>query len=121
MTTFLKDGEQAKRMWTLRVKIDSWSKGKVDEVIRQRNRELLMDAYLRLPPGRVWLFVKFSRFEMLNGKWGLEHNEEGVAMAEDAIARGTSSPVCHLYYFTMGSLTRNMQRANWFARTVWPN
>jgi hypothetical protein len=99
METFIKDGEQAQRMWTLRVKIDSWSQGKVDEDIRQRNRELLIDAYLRLPPGRVWLFVKLSRVEMLNSKLELESNEEGAAMAENAIARGTSSPICHLDYF----------------------
>jgi hypothetical protein len=96
METFIKDGEQAQRMWTLRVKIDSWSQGKVDEALRQRNRELLIDAYLRLPPSRVWLFVKCSRVEMPNSKLELERNEEGAAMAENAIARGTSSPICHL-------------------------
>jgi hypothetical protein len=99
LETFIKDGVQAQRMWTLRVKIDSWSQGKVDEAIRQRNRELLIDAYLRLPPSRVWLFVKLSRVEMLNSKLELESNEEGAAMAENAIARGTSSPICHLDYF----------------------
>jgi hypothetical protein len=96
LETIIHDGEQAQRMWTLRVKIDSWSQGKVDEAIRQRNRELLIDAYLRLPPSRVWLFVKCSRVEMPNSKLELERNEEGAAMAENAIARGTSSPICHL-------------------------
>lgn len=45
------------RMWTLRLKLDSWSQG-VDEGIRQRNRDLLTDAYNRLPPCRIWLYVR---------------------------------------------------------------
>lgn len=61
----MEDITQAQKMWTLRVKIDAWSKGKVDEATRQRNRELLLDAYLRLPLRRVWLYVKFARLKML--------------------------------------------------------
>ena len=107
-------------MWTLRVKIDSWSQGKVDEAIRQRNRELLINAYLRLPPSRVWLFVKLSRVEMLNSRVEPERNEDGAAKAENAIARGTSSPICDSTNSVnkMGSLTYNMQRTDWFVRTV---
>lgn len=55
------DREQADLMWKLRVKIDKWSQG-VEESIRQRNRLLLLDLYLELPPRRVWLFAKLIRF-----------------------------------------------------------
>ena len=47
-------------MKTLRIKIDSWSLG-IDEDIRQRNRELLVYAYLRLPSHRLWLFIQSWR------------------------------------------------------------
>ncbi|KAK3390131.1 hypothetical protein B0H63DRAFT_519366 [Podospora didyma] len=62
---FIADLEHAYRMWRLRVKIDFWSKG-VDEAIRQRNRDLLTEAYLRLPPVQVWLYIKIARFIMLS-------------------------------------------------------
>ncbi|KAJ4300102.1 hypothetical protein N0V88_002771 [Collariella sp. IMI 366227] len=55
------------KMWTLRVKIDAWSKGKVDEATRQRNRNLLLDAYLRLAPRRIIFYVMFARMIMLEG------------------------------------------------------
>ncbi|KAK3985487.1 hypothetical protein QBC44DRAFT_156726 [Cladorrhinum sp. PSN332] len=64
--TFFKDFDQARRMWILRVKIDAWSSGKVAETIRQRNRELLLDAYLRLPPRRVWIYSSFQKFVILS-------------------------------------------------------
>lgn len=44
----------------LRIKIDVWSKG-LDEALRERNRNLLMDAYTRLPPHRFWLYTKHWR------------------------------------------------------------
>lgn len=44
-------------MLQLRIKIDSWSNG-VLEHIRERNRELLADAYMQLPPGRVWHYCQ---------------------------------------------------------------
>jgi len=50
------DREQIPRMWILRVKIDVWSQG-VDEAIREKNRNLLNEAYLQLPPYRVWLYT----------------------------------------------------------------
>jgi hypothetical protein len=56
---------QAALMWKLRVKIDVWSHG-LDESLRQRNRELLIEAYLRLPPRRIWHFVKLIRFAFLS-------------------------------------------------------
>lgn len=63
--------EQAGPMWKLRVKIDVWSKG-LDESLRQRNRELLIEAYLRLPLHRVWLFLKHIRFAVLGRVTGLQ-------------------------------------------------
>jgi hypothetical protein len=55
----INDITQAALMWKLRVKIDVWSKG-VDDTLRQRNRELLMGAYLWLLPCRVWPFPSTS-------------------------------------------------------------
>ncbi|KAK4449868.1 hypothetical protein QBC34DRAFT_83855 [Podospora aff. communis PSN243] len=54
------DFEQAERMWTLRVKIDSWSQG-IDESIRRRNRDLLNEAYCKIPPARYFVFSKLCR------------------------------------------------------------
>lgn len=86
LETFMEDLTQAERMWTLRVKIDSWSAGKVDESIRQRNRELLLEAYLRLPPRRVWLYIKSIREAMLASPEGTD--KSGAIVPEDAVARG---------------------------------
>ncbi|EGO59703.1 hypothetical protein NEUTE1DRAFT_99863 [Neurospora tetrasperma FGSC 2508] len=58
--TVEKDIDQVVRMKTLRIKIDSWSLG-IDEDIRQRNRELLVNAYLRLPSHRLWLYIQSWR------------------------------------------------------------
>ncbi len=58
---FWDDLEHSKRMWKLRVKIDSWSRG-VDEGIRERNRNLLEEAYLRSPPWRFWLYMKVVKY-----------------------------------------------------------
>jgi hypothetical protein len=85
---------QAALMWKLRVKIDVWSKG-LDEPLRQRNRELLIEAYLRLPPRRVWHFVKHIRFAFLTQKAGLTGKNEPydlvdsfLQVPEDIIAQG---------------------------------
>lgn len=51
-------------MMKLRIKIDVWSKG-LDEALRERNRNLLMDAYTRLPPHRFWLYTKHWRDTIL--------------------------------------------------------
>ncbi|KAK0643888.1 hypothetical protein B0T16DRAFT_190532 [Cercophora newfieldiana] len=61
--SMLYDFDQAQRMWTLRVKIDSWSRG-VDESIRQRNRNILEEAYLRVSPARYFVFAKVSRIKI---------------------------------------------------------
>ncbi|KAH7023846.1 hypothetical protein EDB80DRAFT_698755 [Ilyonectria destructans] len=109
----LYDMEQSGLMWKLRVKIDSWSQG-VDEHIRARNRRLLIDAYLRLPPGRVWFFLKRLRFETLNlqarslenmeRKNGLPFQPDPVDGPEDVIARAShiieSDRLARLMYVT---------------------
>ena len=81
-------------MWKLRVKIDVWSKG-LDETLRQRNRELLIEDYLQLPPRRVWHFVKRIRFAFLSQKTRLKGENEPYDLVdsfvqgpEDTIAQG---------------------------------
>ncbi|KAK0757604.1 hypothetical protein N5P37_009618, partial [Trichoderma harzianum] len=58
--TIIKDLRQVYLMMRLRIKIDVWSKG-LDETLRERNRNLLMDAYTRLPSHRFWLYTKHWR------------------------------------------------------------
>lgn len=84
-----KDFQQARRMWTLRVKIDSWSQG-IDESIRQRNRDILTDAYLKLPEARFWLFAKCSRLVVLCSSSGCENLDRLMPGTEDTIAQGKS-------------------------------
>ncbi|KAL6836938.1 hypothetical protein V8C40DRAFT_228754 [Trichoderma camerunense] len=90
--TIIKDMRQVPLMRKLRIKIDVWSKG-LDEALRERNRNLLMDAYTRLPSHRFWLYIKQWRDMILTGPGGPrieEHaqpqnvNYEGP---EDIIAR----------------------------------
>ncbi|KAK4152137.1 hypothetical protein C8A00DRAFT_44735 [Chaetomidium leptoderma] len=86
--TLMFDAEQSRNMWRLRTAIDAWSKGKVDESIRQRNRELLLDAYFRLPPRRVWLFVKYARYGILSLSTGLKMEDMLASPGpEDAVVR----------------------------------
>jgi hypothetical protein len=86
--------KQATLMWKLRVKIDVWSQG-LDEALRQRNRELLIEAYLRLPPRRVWYFLKSARFAFLDQKAGHKTKDKLRGLVdsfaegpEDIIAQG---------------------------------
>lgn len=84
------DMDQARLMWKLRVKIDSWSQG-LDEGLRHRNRLLLIESYLRLPPSRVWFFVKYIRVGFLERSTGFETeiNVGGCTDGpENSIARG---------------------------------
>jgi hypothetical protein len=83
-------------MFTLRVKMDSWSLG-VDEDIRQRNRQLLTEWYLGSPPWRFWMYMKIVKYFHLTigDNWpgsqnphlkiehGLEKDMEGI---EDVMA-----------------------------------
>ncbi|KAK0744858.1 hypothetical protein B0T21DRAFT_280676 [Apiosordaria backusii] len=89
--TITEDIRQVDLMRIFRIKIDVWSKGIVDDLIRQRNRDLIETAYLRLPSRRVWLFIKSVRLMLLAGP------EKPVDTAlitsefdgpEDTIARG---------------------------------
>jgi hypothetical protein len=82
------DLEQAKRMWTLRIKIDVWSKGKVAESVRQHNRELLRDEYLQLPRRRVWLYLKYARFAVLHVHYKLADDDDPLSGPEDVVVQG---------------------------------
>jgi hypothetical protein len=72
-------------MGALRIKIDVWSQG-VDEHIRGRNRQLLVAEYLRLPPRRVWLWIKGQRLTILGAPDDAGTKE---ISPEDVIAKGT--------------------------------
>lgn len=87
--TLLTDVEQARLMWKLRVKIDFWSQG-VKESIRQRNRLLLLDLYLQLPPRRIWLYakqVRVAHFPQLAGSNGQLIYENYLPQSEDIIVQ----------------------------------
>ena len=96
---------QATLMWKLRIKIDVWSQG-LDESLRERNRKLLIEAYLRLPPRRVWHFVKHIRVvflskSLLHGLDNEPYDPIGSSFQEpeDTIARGKYSPsIAYLVY-----------------------
>lgn len=84
------DMDQARLMWMFRVKIDSWSQG-LDEGLRHRNRLLLIESYLRLPPSRVWLFVKHHRAGFLERSTGFQIEidpSDCMEGPENTIARG---------------------------------
>lgn len=81
-------------MWKLRVKIDVWSKG-LDESLRQRSRDILIEAYLRLPSRRVWFFLKHIRIasqgqmaELEGGNGPYDRVDLRMQGPEDTIAKG---------------------------------
>ncbi|KAK7974548.1 hypothetical protein PG989_016396 [Apiospora arundinis] len=93
--TLLEDMKQSRLMLELRIKLDSWSNG-VDEHIRQRNRELLVAAYLRCPPRRIFFYVKAVRTMALMHleacvKNNIDENLLGPALngVEDVIANAS--------------------------------
>lgn len=95
---------QAERMWTLRVKIDVWSQA-LDESLRERNRVLLMDSYLRLPPSRVWLFMKHIRIGFLERSRDFGQEEiyrNSFDGPENTLARGK----CPFLAFMQDVLTK---------------
>lgn len=54
-------------MQQLRIKIDSLSYHYgVDGFIRNKNRNLLLQMYMLLPPARFWLYMKRVRIMLLN-------------------------------------------------------
>jgi hypothetical protein len=98
------DMDQARLIWKLRVKIDAWSQG-LDESLRLRNRLLLIKSYLRLPPYRVWLFVKHIRDAFLERSKGFETEidfGDCFQGPENTIARGK----CLLSIFIQNVLTK---------------
>ncbi|KAK0627458.1 hypothetical protein B0T14DRAFT_512660 [Immersiella caudata] len=96
------DFDQAERMWILRVKIDSWSHG-VDESIRQRNRNLLNEAYCRVPPARYFVFSKLSQIEITaielpkdrEPKIDVEGPEDIIARAQHIVRRDKINGLIH--------------------------
>jgi hypothetical protein len=119
MNTMKEDTTQAQRMWTLRVQIDVWSTG-IDESIRVRNRDLLIDAYLRLPSRRVWLFVKYARFTIpFCHEDKDDMDKTHVLGPEDTVARGEIS---YILLFKLGRLlTCNTQLAELSTQAVYQN
>lgn len=80
------DLQQAVLMWQLRIRIDKWSVG-LNEEIRERNRHLLTDAYLRCPPRRVWLYMKFVKaFLMLESDKRILEEVTSNMMSEERLA-----------------------------------
>ena len=77
-------------MWKLRVKINVWSQG-LDESLRERNRLILIETYLRSPPRRVWLFVTHIRVAFLERSKGFRTKinfDDCLQGPENTIARG---------------------------------
>ena len=84
------DMDQAAKMVKMRIKIDVWSKG-LDEGVREKIRENLMDLFFQLPARRVWYYLKHIRHmharsdRLLGTQFNLENVADGP---EDAIANG---------------------------------
>ncbi|KAG6118119.1 hypothetical protein E4U14_007164 [Claviceps sp. LM454 group G7] len=109
--TLQEDLIQSARMLKLRIKIDVWSRG-VDEHLRQRSRECLIEQYLMLPRRRLWLYLKRHRLSE-----DMEHHKEGqrhvnlhtsvLDAPEDIIARAwrVAKPgsLNHLMYWAAGN------------------
>ncbi|EMT73870.1 hypothetical protein FOC4_g10002907 [Fusarium odoratissimum] len=97
--SWLKDWEQASRMQQLRIKIDSWSyQYGVDEVIRNRNRNLLLQMYMLLPPARFWLYMKRPLVELLNNPKFREGPEDTFSKVQTIVRRDRLN---HLIYSTV--------------------
>ncbi|KAK0659151.1 hypothetical protein QBC41DRAFT_360443 [Cercophora samala] len=78
---------QVEKMLELRVKIDQWAVG-VNDSIKQRNRRMLEEAYLRLSPQRVWLYIKSHRLMILDYERAKDSTEQlPFDGPEDTIAR----------------------------------
>jgi hypothetical protein len=80
-------------MWALLVIVQELSEC-LAEPIRQRNHRLLLDAYLRLPPGRFALYAKFSRAMILGELYVLE-NGGFLSGPEDALLEGKHYTIQH--------------------------
>lgn len=68
--------QQAQRMLTLRVKLDTWfTELGLAEDMRRFGRQKLLDMYMRLPPVRVWLYTKQLRIMFASGEILLSGHE----------------------------------------------
>jgi hypothetical protein len=89
------DFEQARIMLTLRIKIDTWTKG-LDESFREQVRGDLRDYYCQLPAHRLWIYLKRVRFMFNDGTilnpFGMIQDsrlpEQLLFGPEDAVAKG---------------------------------
>jgi hypothetical protein len=86
--------EQAELMMKLRIKIDVWSSG-IDERLRQKNREVLIETYLQFPSRRVWFYLKHWRNTILQDledpPLTVEHiyqQQLDIDGPEDVVAKG---------------------------------
>ena len=64
-----------------RTDIDCQSKG-VPERIREGNREILVNAYMQLPPYRVWLYC--HRLRMKYAFHGMLEDDDGDQFSRDS-------------------------------------
>lgn len=81
-------------MMKLQIKIDVWSSG-IDERLRQKNREVLIDTYLQFPSRRVWFYLKHWRTTILQDLEDLPLTVEHIHQQqldidgpEDVVAKG---------------------------------
>lgn len=93
--TLTEDMKQVFLMMKLRIKIDVWSRG-LDEALRERNRNLLMDAYTRLPSHRFWLYTKHWRDTILRGPGDPRAQEH--AQPQDAYDDGPEDVIARARY-----------------------
>ncbi|CEI68096.1 unnamed protein product [Fusarium venenatum] len=118
--TWLKDWEQASRMQQLQIKIDSWTyKYGVDKVIRNRNRNLLLQMYMLLPPARFWLYMKRPIVELFSNANFREGPEDIFSKVQTVVRRDKLN---HLIYSTVENdinMKQNPELDRWCYTTSW--
>lgn len=82
--------EQAEKMRFLRVKIDVATRG-LHEATREKVRENLRDIYCRLPPRRLWMYLKSLRIMSLGSPETLDEELTASLMdgPEDVIVKAS--------------------------------
>ena len=86
----LKDMDQAAKMQNMRIKIDVWTQG-LEENFREKVRQTLISLFCQLPARRVWLYLKYIRNMLLNGKGTVKSQLESdhlIDGPEDVIVNG---------------------------------
>jgi len=94
--------DQAARMLNMRIKIDVWSQG-LSNSKREDIREKLGDLFCQLPARRIWLYFKYIRFMLRDGRekgadQAMDSSEPQSCLkgndAEDIIVDGTFPNLC---------------------------